>query len=201
MAEIFVVLSLGSLSVLLYSPQIFRILKTRITSGVSELSLLVGLSNYVGWTYLLFASDSTGAALANLVGLGVWLTLVVVFLKYHKNLREASWLWWLVWTTVLTAAAFVGGVPLLGLILNFGALVSFVPAVKTAWTDTTIEGLSATSWVLSFLNGLTWIVSGVMYGTVQSTVNGSITLVASGLVLGAIVVRGSRRTFAASSTH
>jgi len=174
-------------SVVLFVPQLVRLVRHRDPSGLSGSSLLFGTVNYTAWSVYLADARSWGLLAANVVASLVW--YAVAFLALTRLRPERSW--WLpgVWAVVL-ATVVVFERPVLGAVLGLGSLLTYTPQAIGAWRAPSLAGISPTTWGLTLLEGSVWLAQSVRDGLLGGILSGVIAVAAATAVLAAIRVRG-----------
>lgn len=174
-------------SVVLFVPQLVRLVRFRDAAGLSGSSLLFGTVNYTAWTVYLADAGSWGLLAANAVASLVWYAVTVLALVRLRP--ERSWLLPGLWAAVLGAVILLDGAAL-GAALGVGSLLTYVPQAVNAWRAPSVAGISPTTWGLTFLEGGAWLIQSIRDGLLGGVLSGLIATAAAAAVLAALHVRG-----------
>ncbi len=192
MNSVISVLLFGALtasSVLLFVPQLLRLVRFKDPAGLSAASLLFGSVNYLGWTVYLLDSRSWGLFAVNIAAGVVWFAVVALAFRSIRPGRS----WWppLAWSLVLSGVVLLDR-PALGSVLGAGALLTYTPQAVGVWRSASLAGVSATTWSIAAVEGALWLVESLRDGLVGGVAFGVIVLVAAASVLTAVAVRRER---------
>lgn len=175
-------------SVVLFVPQLVRLVRFRDPAGLSGSSLLFGTVNYTAWSVYLTDAGSWGLLAANVVASLVW--YAVAFLALTRLRPERSW--WLpaIWAVAITTVVVVER-PALGAVLGLGSMLTYTPQAIGAWRAPSLAGISPTTWGLTALEGGVWLVQSLRDGLLGGILSGVIAVAAAAAVLLALRVRGT----------
>ena len=173
------------------APQLVRIWRTGSAAGVSVWGWATDVLSYAAWVlYALWRGD-TGAFISMLVP-GVLCTAVAVLAaRRGGDFRDPSLPLRLVAFAVF--AAVLGGMYGWSVLLALTAVPVYLPSIYSAWTAHSIRGVSAWTWWLCVLYGISWGSYGAVMADRVIVLNGVVNIGLAGAILAAVWARPNAR--------
>lgn len=162
-------------------PQLLRLARTGDPHGVSIDTAATSSIVSFGWATYGTLTDQWPVAVATACSGFVFAGVAILANGLGRRvteLRTAP-----VWLVVLGVAVAAAGSDGLGVLLPLSVLPGNLPQVVTAYRESDLSGLSATTWGLSVLDGVVWEAYAVVTGDVSIAVFGILQMATSALVL------------------
>lgn len=171
-------------------PQLSRLARTGDVRGVSIDTAATSSVISFGWAAygvmteqwpVAVATSCSGWVFANVAVLGAGLG------RPAREVRTAP-----LWLLVLVAGVALEGAGGLGFLLPLSVLVGNLPQVVTAYGESDLRGLSASTWALSVADGAVWEAYALAAGDLSIAVFGVLQMTTSGAIVARRLVWGYR---------
>jgi uncharacterized protein with PQ loop repeat len=169
-------------------PQILRLARTGDPSGVSTTWPAIGLVSNAGWTVYLIG-ERLWAAVPSTAVMVVFYLLVIRALARTGVRLDRSWGRGATWAVVLGAAALVGGLTAMGLILAWSYVVQIAPAVRSVYGARQPSGVSISTWLLIAVEAALWGFYGWWFGDTAVMVYAAVGVVGGLAIVARLVAR------------
>jgi uncharacterized protein with PQ loop repeat len=162
-------------------PQLLRLARSGDAHGVSLDAAATSSIVSFGWATYGILTDQLpillGTGSSGVIFLGVSFVAVALG-RGLRELRMAP-----LWLLVMVGFGGIGGSDGLGLILPVSVLAGNLPQVVTAFRERDLTGLSLSTWIFSFSDGLVWEAYALAAGDFSVAVFGILQMVTSGAIV------------------
>ena len=165
-------------------PQAIRLARTGRVDGVSAVWIGVSIAVNVWWTVYAFAVGLWAVLPVSAISLAVYLGMAVVYLRtVGRSAIVGMGFGAFVLGMAPLPALLIGGWELAGLAIGLSYGIQLAPAVVTAYRTRQLEGVSTSTWTLSFVEGLLWLAYGAMITDLALLAAGATGIMLSGAIL------------------
>ena len=173
-------------------PQAFRLAKTRNVEGVSATWIGVSMAINTWWLAYALAASLWALVPVSLISLAVYVAMAALYLHTVGRVAVPGFALGMFGLGMMPMPALVfGGWAVAGLAIGLGYGIQLAPAVIAAYRSRELDGVSSGTWILSFAEGLLWLVYGVGIADVALLVGGMAGVVMAGAILARLVAVGS----------
>jgi uncharacterized protein with PQ loop repeat len=153
-------------------PQAIRVIRTKNTKGVSDLTATLLISFSVLWAVYGFSIGSAPTVLASAFAI-IQEVALLILLFIHRSVKTTSVL---AGVTIIAVGVLFTAFEymwLLGLFISVSTMVSYIPQVVTTLRHPDITGISPWFLVVSMLNGASWLAYGILLADIPVIVWGA----------------------------
>ncbi len=167
-------------------PQALRLAKTRNVEGVSAVWIGVSMAINVWWSLYAVAASVWALLPVATISLAVYVGMAVIYLRSVGRSSLAGFGFGAFVLGMLPLPALlIGGWEIAGLAIGLAYGIQLSPAVVAAYRTRQLDGVSSSTWLLSFAEAGLWLVYGAIIADL-ALIAGGITGVA---MAGAILLR------------
>ena len=170
------------LAVVAAVPQLRRVLVAGDAAGVSLTSSMLGVSTELAWVAYASASG-LWSALPEAVAMSLADAALAIGVLRRGAPAAGATVAAVGWLVVLLAAATLGGLTALAVLLAGAYAVQVAPAIWTVWRTPSPTGVAAATWSLIGVEGALWCVYGLHHGDPAIISFGIIAMVAAAATL------------------
>lgn len=174
-------------------PQAARIVRHRITSGVSGVWAGVSLSMNLWWLFYGLSEQLWGLVPVSVVAAVLY---AVILVAYIRTVGRAAVAGVLVGLFVLGMAPLpfllAGGWTVAGLAIGLCYGMQLVPAVVAACRSRQLDGLAPSTWIMAWVEAAIWLVYGWFVADLALLAGGASGALMSAIILARLALTGHR---------
>jgi uncharacterized protein with PQ loop repeat len=172
-------------------PQARRLARTRRVEGVSATWIGVSLAINGWWLTYGLAAGVWALVPVSAISLVLYATMAVVYLSTVGRIAVAPFaVGFCVLGMIPLPFLVVGGWELAGIAVGLSYGVQLLPAVVAACRTRDLVGVSASTWLIAFVESGLWLVYGIGVSDIALTLAGTVGLAMSSVILARLAVTG-----------
>jgi len=172
-------------------PQARRLARTRRVEGVSATWIGVSLAINGWWLTYGLAADVWALVPVSAISLVLYATMAVVYFSTVGRTAVAPFaVGFCVLGMIPLPFLVVGGWELAGIAVGLSYGVQLLPAVVVACRTRDLVGVSASTWLIAFVESGLWLVYGIGVSDIALTLAGTVGLAMSSVILARLAVTG-----------
>ena len=178
-------------------PQALRLFTTRSTDGISPMWIGVSLAINTWWTAYAIAASVAVLLPVSIASFMLYASMAAMFIHTERSAGHSL----LALARPMAAGAFglglaplpallLGGWEVAGVAIGLCYGLQLLPAVAAAYRTRLLAGVSNGTWILSFVEGVLWLMYGWMIRDAALAAGGAAGVVMSGVILARLELTG-----------
>lgn len=172
-------------------PQARRLARTRRADGVSPTWVGVSLALNGWWVAYGIAAPLWALVPVSMISISLYACMAVLFVRtVGRSCVRGLALGALVLGMAPLPFLFVGGWAMAGVVVGFCYGLQLLPAVVTVFRTRLLAGVSATTWLIAWVEAVLWLVYGIGVNDIALVSAGAIGVVMSSVILARLALTG-----------
>ncbi len=175
-------------------PQLAKLARGGSVEGISARWVGASISLNLGWSTYAIAERLWGMVPVSLGASGLYIAMAAVLYRRIGPSVTRQLVEGLGAALIAPVVGFaVAGLPAMGLAMAASYGVQFLPAVWEAYRAPSVEGISATTWVMALVEAIVWFLYGLDRADAALVLGGIGGAACSAAILAALLIRRRRR--------